>query len=420
MCGIVGVVYGPNGSKAEKLTPSKAAISMFPNVEHRGKDAFGWMHRKPDGNIQLRKFAQNASSGLENLEPSHRFGIPDDAEWWIGHVRLATHGSPSFTHNNHPIVHGDILGVHNGICYNYGTVLNETGRQHKKAEVDSEAIFAAIDHFGIFKGLDKVDALAALVFVDRTNPDVVHLATCDANPLIIGRTKTGATYFASESWILEELGLEWDEDGLWMMGDFTYMKIVDGVQGDYVQWADPKKKSFSGYKSYSSYGYGSYHGGYTGPASEVVYDSRERYNEWGYDEVNDEWYDPTTGRMGSGPLAAGSVLGPDEVECLSCNWDGPEYECESGECPQCGSFAYLVPRGVVSDGTKSAVQMEIDASLTNGEEPGEWVQDYLKQYRLSRVTTDDDVLVVGGDGKVHAIKRDKDTLATVDRILGRS
>lgn len=357
MCGIVGVVYGPDGSVAERITPATAAKSMFTNVEHRGKDAFGWMHNTGSGKIQLRKWAQPATKGLHKLEAAHRHGIPDKTDWWIGHVRLATHGTPNYTHNNHPIVHGNIMGVHNGMVYNYTKVLRDTGRQYPKADVDSEALFAAIDKYGIVDGLDKIDSLAALVFVDKRDPTTIYLATCDANPLIVARSKQGATYFASESWILDKLELEWEEEP-WKMADYTILTIKDGVEVEYAHWADPKEKDKSGYGRWSYGDYNSSYGGYSG--GEGTANNVERASEdaidfgdgWYFDEKSQAFFpareQSTSSGNGSG-ISDDSRVGLSDdplLECAVCGWSGMESALDPivGDCPNCHRYEYLIPK----------------------------------------------------------------------------
>lgn len=413
MCGILGVIYGPGGPEAEQWTPSESAELMFPNIVHRGKDAWGWMHLKGDEkSIQLRKFAEPATEGLDKLNPQHRFGIPNDARWWIGHVRLATHGTNQYTHNNHPIVHGDIMGVHNGICYNYSRVLAQTGRQHKKAEVDSEAIFAAIHKYGIASGLDVVDALAAIAFVDRQEPNVVYLATADANPCVVAKSKGGAIYFASESWILEELNVEWDE-APWMLDDYTLVTIVDGVQESYVYWADKEEKQKKGYGKYvypgtrnvSSYG---------GEVYEPMGTGRYGRHDLSYDDYHGSYrrsYDPETGRMESVPLGKGTGSGstldehdPDCSSCVKCGWAGYAFETEGGICPSCGSDQWLIP---IDTPEQEALSEQLHEQLrfdrtTNTEQ--NWLGEFVKRLNSKQdenaTMWEDDARVVLSNGRI--------------------
>ena len=344
MCGILGFIAGPNGPGAEVLTPSEMAIQMFPDIVHRGRDSTGWMHYTGKGTIQLRKFVGPADKPetLKRMDSEQRSGIPDSSKWWIGHVRLATHGTHKYVHNNHPIVHGNIMGVHNGICFNYKDILTQTGRQFKRSEVDSEAIFAGIDKWGIDKGLDKMDALAAVAFVDRTKPNTIHLATCDSNPLIVARSITGGTYFASESWILDELkvyGVVWEE-GPWKMGDYSVYTLEDGVNTNYYAYADTKKKWSSGYGSVYSGGY-TYDsdtdgGGWTSYTYKGAAGStKEGSSKWWED---DEWREDDLPIGGSNEVA---------LECLGCGWEGLEVEAEAGTCPLCASASGLVQRELV-------------------------------------------------------------------------
>lgn len=329
MCGIVGVVYGPGGCRDE-WTPSEAAELMFKGVEHRGRDAFGWMHYSGGGgSIALRKFAETASAGLDKLKPESEYGIPDDVEWWIGHVRLATHGTELNSVNNHPIVHGQIMGVHNGICYNYKEVLAQTGREHSKAEVDSEAIFAAINKYGIREGLDKLDALAATVWVDRAEPNVVYMATVDANPLCVATSKTGAVYFASEAHILESLGIEFEGE-IWRLDDFSIAIWEDAKLQEYSYWADAQEQ----YLKHQRMGWGGYGGGWHWSDDDIEFTPSTK-------TTNDEHLDST-------------------INCLDCGsscsrWETYKAHADEVSCPRCGSDQLVDVYGRIWDGWDSEI-----------------------------------------------------------------
>ena len=64
------------------------------------------------------------------------------------HVRDYTKGHPTVEQNNHPIRHGAVVGIHNGIIVNDEEIFARYGfgRAHPEMTVDSEAIFALAEH----------------------------------------------------------------------------------------------------------------------------------------------------------------------------------------------------------------------------------------------------------------------------------
>ncbi len=223
MCGIIGCIYKDGHSEVEAWNPNESAELMFPAVEHRGRDAFGFMWWDGGDSIKTRKAVGRATKHLSLLD------IPYDARWWIGHVRLATHGSERYPGNNHPLVHGEWIGVHNGIVCNYRSILKETGREDPQADVDSEAILAAVDAYGLKAGLKKVVGDMAAALVDRKNPATVYLVRGETSPLWLGKSVTGAWYFASEAAVLRELGIAWDEDAIPSPLSEYHLATIDGT-----------------------------------------------------------------------------------------------------------------------------------------------------------------------------------------------
>lgn len=155
----------------------KTAREIFSGIQHRGVDAFGFMYCDQNGKIW-----EYSAPGLVTKE---KFQLPKKVDWFVGHVRFATHGSITNNQNNHPIQHDSILGVHNGVIYNYAELLKESGgRYDAKTEVDSEAIFALIQHDGI-KGLSKLSGSAAIAWCDLSEPRKLHIGRTDGSPLAL-------------------------------------------------------------------------------------------------------------------------------------------------------------------------------------------------------------------------------------------
>ena len=70
--------------------------------------------------------------------------MPAAATEALVHVRDYTKGHPTLLANNHPIRHGSVVGIHNGIILNDEAIFERHGIEHAEPgmTVDSEAIFA--------------------------------------------------------------------------------------------------------------------------------------------------------------------------------------------------------------------------------------------------------------------------------------
>jgi glutamine phosphoribosylpyrophosphate amidotransferase len=201
MCGIFGVVYGEGGPQSEEWEPIDLMQIMFPAIVHRGEHAYGWMWAQPSGEIfhQKREGRSDTPQAQVEMEAQNI----SEARWLVCHVRQATKGDPSYMGNNHPIPHGNIIGVHNGTLTDYKDVLKETGREDPKAVVDSEAIFAAVNRWGHKRGLGRIAGPMVAVYADRRHPLTLHFARSEGRPLCYTRTEAGNLLFASEPEVME-------------------------------------------------------------------------------------------------------------------------------------------------------------------------------------------------------------------------
>lgn len=200
MCRLWGVSYK---DYEEDLTPSQIASILFPALVRQGPHAYGWAQWVPGDGVSWEKHPGRVDTdeGIKNIIT----GVSDDAYWVIGHTRWATTGDPKDSRNNHPIPHGDIVGIHNGVIGNYEEILAETGREDPKTEVDSEAIFAAVNRWGHRKGLRKLRGSLVAVYTNVTNPETFYIARTSGRYLTLGWTDRGNLIFASEKEALLQL-----------------------------------------------------------------------------------------------------------------------------------------------------------------------------------------------------------------------
>lgn len=197
MCGIAGFAIAP-GDRG-RLDIAGLTRALLLGIEHRGKDATGVAFVSPSGRVRLAKRPEAASKFL-----GKRRGIGANAIVGLLHTRAATQGSPANPANNHPIAVGDVIGIHNGVLWNDGDIFDTLGTP-RIAEVDSEAIFAALHHYDdAGAALELVDGSYATAWVDVTDPTVLHVARGYASPVVYLATKNGSVIFASTVSALKE------------------------------------------------------------------------------------------------------------------------------------------------------------------------------------------------------------------------
>src|SRR3954465_9642849 len=140
MCGIAGYSLSASSSLERTL----AAQALLAGIAERGADAVGYAYAGPSLHVQIHKQRSGASEFLEQLL------LPANATETLVHVRDYTKGHPRIEANNHPIRHGDVVGVHNGIIVNDEHIMARHSFQRAEPEmtVDSETIFALVDRYG--------------------------------------------------------------------------------------------------------------------------------------------------------------------------------------------------------------------------------------------------------------------------------
>ncbi len=193
MCGIAGYSL----SERSSLDRTLLAQALLAGIAERGADAVGYAHRSPgQGEVTVVKQRTAASKLLERIE------VPGDTSQLLVHVRDYTKGHPSITANNHPVIHGPVVGIHNGIITNDDDLLAEHGcaRAEPGMTVDSEAIFAVAAHSrSDARALETLDGAMAAAWLDRREPDVVHLARGLARPLWLGELRDGVFFGSTEA-----------------------------------------------------------------------------------------------------------------------------------------------------------------------------------------------------------------------------
>jgi glucosamine 6-phosphate synthetase-like amidotransferase/phosphosugar isomerase protein len=196
MCGIAGYSLSPRSAVDRTL----AAQSLLAGIAERGADAVGYAHRGPEGPYPVVTKQRTPASQL--LE---RISVPQPATQVLVHVRDYTKGHPSIPANNHPVRHGPVVGIHNGIILNDDELLapHTCARLEARMTVDSEAIFAVAAHSGNdARALEKLEGSFATAWLDERVADTVFVARGAGRPLWMGAGKH-ELFFASTRDALE-------------------------------------------------------------------------------------------------------------------------------------------------------------------------------------------------------------------------
>jgi glucosamine 6-phosphate synthetase-like amidotransferase/phosphosugar isomerase protein len=195
MCGIAG--YSLSASSTIERT--LAAQALLAGIAERGADAVGYAHRCGHGAVEIHKQRSGASALLEQVV------LPEAVTETLVHVRDYTKGHPRIEANNHPIRHGAVVGVHNGIIFNDDDLMEQHGfeRAEPLMTVDSEAIFALAEASNSSaKALEQLRGSMATAWLDERRPGTVFLARGVGRPLWTGEGRY-ETFFASTKAALE-------------------------------------------------------------------------------------------------------------------------------------------------------------------------------------------------------------------------
>ncbi len=197
MCGIAGYSLSP----ASTVPRTLAAQALLAGIAERGADAVGYAHRGSSASVSVHKRRSGASELLDELH------VPAASTQVLVHVRDYTKGHPTIEANNHPIRHGSVVGIHNGIIVNDEEIFARYAleRAHPDMTVDSEAIFALAEHYeGGSEFLEELHGAMATAWLDERAGSSLFLARAVGRPLWIG-TAGKELFFASTRAALELL-----------------------------------------------------------------------------------------------------------------------------------------------------------------------------------------------------------------------
>jgi glucosamine 6-phosphate synthetase-like amidotransferase/phosphosugar isomerase protein len=197
VCGIAGYSL----SAESRVHRTLAAQALLAGIAERGADATGYAWADGSGPIEVHKRRTGASVLLDQID------VPERATSALVHVRDYTKGHPTIEANNHPIHHGPVVGIHNGVIANDEEIFAEHGLERAAPEmtVDSEAIFALMEASGGHAAaLEHLYGSMAAAWLDVRYPGMLFVARGVGRPLWLGEAKR-ETFFASTRDALELL-----------------------------------------------------------------------------------------------------------------------------------------------------------------------------------------------------------------------
>jgi glucosamine 6-phosphate synthetase-like amidotransferase/phosphosugar isomerase protein len=195
MCGIAGYSIATSSTLERTL----AAQALLAGIAERGADAVGYAHRSPGERVSVHKQRSGASALLDEIT------VPQSATEVLVHVRDYTKGHPTVAANNHPIRHGAVVGIHNGVILNDDELLarHDCARREPGMTVDSEAIFAVAAHSeGDAEALEALRGSMATAWIDERREHSISVARGVGRPVWLGAGDAG-TFFASTRLALE-------------------------------------------------------------------------------------------------------------------------------------------------------------------------------------------------------------------------
>lgn len=201
MCGIAGYIKLEGSPvKWEELSALKTALLM--EIESRGKDATGALSVRIGSKPSLLKGDVDAK-GFTIREEGKKF-LAEKADICLLHTRAATSGKADNNENNHPLAHGGVVVVHNGIIWNDDELKKEF--KLEKIEVDSIVIPAQIAASrmgktlkdGIQGACEKIGGSMACGVWDSMFPKTLAIFSNGGSPLNAGYSKElGLVVFGS-------------------------------------------------------------------------------------------------------------------------------------------------------------------------------------------------------------------------------
>ena len=186
MCGIFGFAKTSNGQSDHQLDILKRTFTNLTDESSiRGKDSTGFSIMNPLNRYTYKTLTDSSTLTRTNEWFNVIDKIDSDTSIVLGHTRFATTGAKVVT-NAHPFNIGEVVGIHNGVIYNYNQVARELGKTIP--QVDSEVIFQSLNRKEKSKAFESINGDFAVAWAKENNT-TLHLAREEGRPIVISYWK---------------------------------------------------------------------------------------------------------------------------------------------------------------------------------------------------------------------------------------
>ena len=267
MCGILGFAKTSGGQSDHQLEILKRTLTNLTDESSaRGTDSTGFSIMNP-----LERFTYKTLTDSSTLTRTNEWSnvidkIDRDTSIVLGHTRFATTGAKVVT-NAHPFNIGEVVGIHNGVIYNFNQVARGLGKSIP--QVDSEVIFQSLNKIEKSKAFESINGDFAIAWAKENNT-TLHLAREDGRPMVVSYWKKAKVlFFASTEDIMNnamlDAGLVLEINNLPTDIIYSYdtSKFTKLVECKEEKFKTISQDAIDDYGYGFSYGYGGWHTKYT-------------------------------------------------------------------------------------------------------------------------------------------------------------
>lgn len=209
MCGINGILISPGRTPSQLLSIRELFTANLLANEQRGREATGIALLNKDSSMRVEKAPLTASQFIHS--PGYLKvldTLSENTTALLGHTREPTKGSPQKNANNHPIIRGNIIGVHNGTITNDDRIFARQISGDRIGSVDSEAVIALLDSISpdmdqpsygnkLYRVSKEVIGSYVILYVNPTLPYSLFLLKYKNPVSVHWDNELGALFFSS-------------------------------------------------------------------------------------------------------------------------------------------------------------------------------------------------------------------------------